>query len=106
MCSTENTFSPNSSNQNDFFKKMGGIHFFSSIFGQNIRLLQDNHVFLFIGQQEQEQDCNTTWDRDAKDFWKERLYNGPKSNYDPTPQDPPQLWQSRPGPAPLLGLHN
>ena len=33
--------------------------------------VQDNHVFLFIGPQKQEQDVTQLGDRDAKAFWKE-----------------------------------
>ena len=32
-------------------------------------IVQDNHVFLFIGPQEQEQDVTQLGDRDAKAIW-------------------------------------
>ena len=38
LSDSKNTFSPNSSDQNVFFKKVGGIYFFSSTCGQNMSL--------------------------------------------------------------------
>ena len=33
---SKNTFTPNSSNQNDFFRQLGGQNIFFSTFGQNM----------------------------------------------------------------------